>query len=202
MTINEKHLEQKHEKGGEQQVAGTPITKTEDNAHQQRQEIQNAMKAYRFTKGDNPFTIDMGDGGTVVDKRPMHQEHTRPDDQHVGSKDLNKVGSTESLENSSKSQTPGDAANIASGSKGLSDWVQDVVSDVVNDALRPHPKDKHYCKDGLWRDNESQEVVKPPTTGYVPPLGGELAAADQLKYQAYEDSKKNAQTTSPNQARH
>ena len=89
MTINnEKHLEQqKPEKSGDHQVAGTPITNTEDNAHQQRQEKLTALKAYRFTKGDAaPFTIDMGNGEKVQDKRPL--KNSEQQNQSEGSRDL------------------------------------------------------------------------------------------------------------------
>ncbi|HEY9680583.1 MAG TPA: hypothetical protein V6C86_03230 [Oculatellaceae cyanobacterium] len=76
MTTNEKNLEGlKPQKSGDHQVAGTPITNTEDNAHQQRQEKITASKAFRFTSGDSaPFTIDMGNGEKVQDKRPIRQE--------------------------------------------------------------------------------------------------------------------------------
>jgi hypothetical protein len=72
MTANEKNIEGlKPQKTGDHQVAGTPITNAEDNAHQQRQEKLTAAKAFRFTAGDAaPFTIDMGNGEKVQDKRP------------------------------------------------------------------------------------------------------------------------------------
>ncbi|HEY9758826.1 MAG TPA: hypothetical protein V6C97_26900 [Oculatellaceae cyanobacterium] len=80
MTINDRH-QQNHEKqlegqkSGDQQVAGKPITDKADNAHQQRLEQQTAAKAFRFTKdGGNSFTLDMGDGKTVQDKRPLQQD--------------------------------------------------------------------------------------------------------------------------------
>ncbi|HEY9759914.1 MAG TPA: hypothetical protein V6C97_32440 [Oculatellaceae cyanobacterium] len=81
MTTNDKNLEGlKPQKSGDHQVAGTPITNTEDNAHQQRQEKITASKAFRFTSGDSaPFTIDMGNGEKVQDKRPIRQEASAGD---------------------------------------------------------------------------------------------------------------------------
>lgn len=79
----EKHLES--HKQGDSQVAGKPITNAEDNAHQQRLEKQTAAKAFRFTKGDNAFTIDMGDGKQVQDTRPKSGEQQQ---QTEGSRDL------------------------------------------------------------------------------------------------------------------
>jgi hypothetical protein len=78
MTTNERNLESvKPQTSGDHQVAGTPITKTEDNAQQQRQEKLTAAKAFRFTSGDAaPFTIDMGNGEKVQDKRPLRQENS------------------------------------------------------------------------------------------------------------------------------
>ena len=67
----EQEAEKSHLKPTEPTPAGTAITDKADNAVQQRQETLLAAKAFRFTKGDNPFTIDMGDGSTVKDKRPI-----------------------------------------------------------------------------------------------------------------------------------
>lgn len=79
MTINDRHQNPEKQleghKGGDQQVAGKPITDKADNAHQQRLEQQSAAKAFRFTKdGGNAFTIDMGEGKAVQDKRPLQQD--------------------------------------------------------------------------------------------------------------------------------
>lgn len=79
----EKHLES--HKQGDSQVAGKPITNAEDNAHQQRLEKQTAAKAFRFTHGDNAFTIDMGDGKQVQDTRPKSNEQAN---QAEGLRDL------------------------------------------------------------------------------------------------------------------
>jgi hypothetical protein len=74
---NEQHLE-KVSQTGEGQVAGKPILNGTENATQQRIEKQTAARAHRFTKGDNPFTIDMGNGSTVRDARPQSpQEHDK-----------------------------------------------------------------------------------------------------------------------------
>lgn len=148
MTINDKHLEQKHEKGGEQQITGTPITKTEDNAHQQRQEMQNAMKAYRFTKGDNPFTIDMGDGGKVVDKRPMQPGS-------VATPEWSNVQQNEQV------QKPGDFSWYPNKPENSSPDLEGREA-----AIRPHPADKTYNEqDHQWHDNKTKEVVGPPPSG-------------------------------------
>jgi hypothetical protein len=74
MTMNDKHLEKEQPKSGDHQVAGAPITKTEDNALKQHQEMKDAIKSYRLTKGENPFTIDMGNGEKIQDKRPLNEE--------------------------------------------------------------------------------------------------------------------------------
>jgi hypothetical protein len=76
MTTNEKNLEStKPLKSGDQQVAGSPISNPADNAQHQRQEKLTALKAFRFTSGDSaPFTIDMGYGQKVQDKRPEKTE--------------------------------------------------------------------------------------------------------------------------------
>jgi hypothetical protein len=88
MTINDKHLEKEQPKSGDHQVAGTPITKTEDNALKQHQEMKDAIKSYRLTKGENPFTIDMGNGEKVQDKRPLIKESNVEDQIAAGSRDL------------------------------------------------------------------------------------------------------------------
>jgi hypothetical protein len=88
MTINDKHLEKEQPKSGDHQIAGAPITKTEDNALKQHQEIKDAIKSYRLTKGENPFTIDMGNGEKIQDKRPLSKESTGEDQGAAGSRDL------------------------------------------------------------------------------------------------------------------
>jgi hypothetical protein len=67
----EQEAEKSHLKPTEHPPAGTAITDKAENAVQQRQETLLAAKAFRFTKGDNPFTIDKGDGSTVKDRRPL-----------------------------------------------------------------------------------------------------------------------------------
>jgi hypothetical protein len=85
MTINDKHQgsSEKHlegQKSGDQQVAGKPITDKHDNAQQQRLEQLSAAKAFRFTKdGGNAFTIDMGEGKAVQDKRPIQDSSATRD---------------------------------------------------------------------------------------------------------------------------
>ncbi|HEY9680723.1 MAG TPA: hypothetical protein V6C86_04005 [Oculatellaceae cyanobacterium] len=69
----EKHIERTPQ-DSEHQVAGKPILSGDDNAAQQRLEKQTAARAHRFTKGDNVFTIDMGNGQTVEDSRPREHD--------------------------------------------------------------------------------------------------------------------------------
>jgi hypothetical protein len=88
MTINDRHLEKEQPKSGEHQVVGAPITRTEDNALKQHQEMKDAIKSYRLTKGDNPFTIDMGAGEKVQDKRPLSKESRGDEQGAAGSRDL------------------------------------------------------------------------------------------------------------------
>jgi hypothetical protein len=72
MVDNEKKLEHHESNSREHEsVTGVQITKSEDSAIKQRQELLDASKAFRFTKGDNAFTIDLGDGKNVQDRRPQ-----------------------------------------------------------------------------------------------------------------------------------
>ena len=75
---NDKHLEQKESKSVEHQSAGAPITGAADNALQSRQEKMLASKAFRFSV-DNPFTIEMGNGEKIQDRRPLRAEVTACD---------------------------------------------------------------------------------------------------------------------------
>ncbi len=68
-TSNDKHLEKHEQKGGDQPLAGAQITKPEDSAVKQRQEMLDGLKSHRITKDGNGFTLDMGDGKTVQDVR-------------------------------------------------------------------------------------------------------------------------------------
>jgi len=67
-------VERKQMKHSEK-TAGTPIVSETDNKLQQSQEAQTVMHAKRFTGPLHvPFTIDMGDGTTVVDRRPINTD--------------------------------------------------------------------------------------------------------------------------------
>ena len=69
-TPNDKHLEKHEQKGGDQPLAGAQITKAEDSAVKQRQEMLDGLKSHRITKeGNASFVIDMGNGDTVQDVR-------------------------------------------------------------------------------------------------------------------------------------
>jgi hypothetical protein len=68
-TSNDKHLEKHEQKGGDQPLAGAQITKPEDSAVKQRQEMLDGLKSHRITKDGNGFTLDMGNGETVQDVR-------------------------------------------------------------------------------------------------------------------------------------
>jgi hypothetical protein len=68
------NVEAEHAKSHEAPVAGRPITASEDNAVQQRQELLTAMKAFRFTKdSNNSFTL-IDSGKEISDKRPLNSE--------------------------------------------------------------------------------------------------------------------------------
>jgi hypothetical protein len=69
VTINDKHLEKHEQHTGDKPLDGAQITKPEDSAVKQRQELINGLKSHRITKDGNAFTIDMGDGETVQDVR-------------------------------------------------------------------------------------------------------------------------------------
>jgi hypothetical protein len=66
---DDKHLEKQEAKSGDHPLAGAQITKAEDSAVKQRQEMLDVLKSHRITTDGNAFTIDMGDGGTVQDVR-------------------------------------------------------------------------------------------------------------------------------------
>ncbi len=67
--------EKKQLKPSDKPPTGTPIVTEKDNNLQQKQESQTAMQAKRFTGPlDVAFTIDMGDGKLVGDKRPLRVE--------------------------------------------------------------------------------------------------------------------------------
>jgi hypothetical protein len=66
------NVEAENTKSHEAPVAGRPITASEDNAVQQRQELLTAMKAFRFTNdSNNSFTL-VDSGKEISDKRPMN----------------------------------------------------------------------------------------------------------------------------------
>jgi hypothetical protein len=70
VTTNDQHLEKHEQKGGDQPLAGAQITKAEDSAVKQRQEMLDGLKSHRITKeGNSSFVIDMGNGETVQDVR-------------------------------------------------------------------------------------------------------------------------------------
>jgi hypothetical protein len=65
-------IEKQSVKPGDKPPAGTPITEKSDNAVQQRLQQREALSAYRLTKDpNNAFSIDMGNGAEVKDKRPL-----------------------------------------------------------------------------------------------------------------------------------
>jgi hypothetical protein len=174
MTINngEKHLEQKPEKSGDHQVAGTPITKTEDNAHQQRQEKANALKAFRFTKDGAPFTLDMGNGEKVQDKRPLKNDEQQ--NQNDGSKDLvparfyPKTGKTEELGKDGKWHKAGSIPASQEAKVGEVQQGKDGNWHKTNNHQAEHAEQKH----------EHGEKTKDATTGAA---GHERGLETQLR---------------------
>jgi hypothetical protein len=77
MTADKSHptdqgTEKHSVKLGDKPPAGMPITEKADNTIQQRFQEREALKVYRFTRDpNNSFSIDMGDGSEVKDKRPL-----------------------------------------------------------------------------------------------------------------------------------
>ena len=82
MTADKSHatdhsIEKQSVKPGDKPPAGTPITEKADNTIQQRLQEREALKAYRLTRDpNNAFSIDMGNGSEVKDKRPVVQPET------------------------------------------------------------------------------------------------------------------------------
>jgi hypothetical protein len=74
---HEKHFE-KLPAPGEKPLAGKPILTGAENDTQQRLEKQTAARAHRFTKGDNVFKIELGDGKTVEDSRAQISDKQPP----------------------------------------------------------------------------------------------------------------------------
>jgi DNA-directed RNA polymerase subunit L len=180
MTVNDKHLEQKPEKSGDHQVAGTPITKSEDNAHQQRQEKLLASKAYRFTKGDNAFTIDMGNGEKVQDKRPMKSEPSAANQAVDSFKNLILSGEdkVQQFQKQQEQQEQG-AKSADSGNSAAA------VERGMETALRPgqDPNKQYDEKDHLYHDKTGKVVEPPDIKAYG--LAMALHTEDAMRYAAY-----------------
>lgn len=86
-TGNDKHLEKHEQKGGDQPLAGAQITKPEDSAVKQRQEMLDGLKSHRITKDGNGFTLDMGNGETVQDVRGANKIAAAVVEQQLGHSD-------------------------------------------------------------------------------------------------------------------
>ena len=86
-TSNDKHLEKHEQKGGDQPLAGAQITKPEDSAVKQRQEMLDGLKSHRITKDGNGFTLDMGNGETVQDVRGANKIAAAVVEQQLGHSD-------------------------------------------------------------------------------------------------------------------
>jgi hypothetical protein len=82
VTINDKHLEKHEQQTGDKPLAGAQITKSEDSAVKQRQELIDGLKSHRITKDGNAFTIDMGDGETIQDVRAGKKPAASAEQQH------------------------------------------------------------------------------------------------------------------------
>jgi hypothetical protein len=72
MASDEKKIEHQQTEAGDHAHVGKPITTPEDNARHERQQKLDMAKSFRLTNDkSNSFTIDMGDGSHVKDKRPV-----------------------------------------------------------------------------------------------------------------------------------
>jgi hypothetical protein len=75
MSSNEKNLEKKATTSADSAHVAKPITSAEDNAKHEREQARLIIKAFRLTTDrNNSFTIDMGDGKQVQDKRPIQEQ--------------------------------------------------------------------------------------------------------------------------------
>lgn len=217
MTINDRHQQNSEKqleghKGGDQQVAGKPITEKSDNAHQQRLEQLTSAKAFRFTKdGGNAFTIDMGDGKAAVqDKRPLQQDANVTRDL-VPSRMDEKTGQVDVLGKDGKWHKSGSIPAAQEASVGefeqdkngnwhkRGDHGAQQKHEQHNESgkrelsgergwesqMRPHPEDRTYNeKEHLWMDKKTGKVVEPPDVKQYG-AGAALHTADLLVYQAY-----------------
>jgi hypothetical protein len=123
------NIEAAKTKSHETPIAGRPITASEDNNVQQRQELLTAMKAFRFTKdSNNSFTLT-DSGKEISDKRPLNSERLLQSEAQKEEQAVQKI----------KDALPSDGAQAQTIKEALKGLTPDEVKHVLEKLKKEDP---------------------------------------------------------------